>query len=144
MLVVMKCAHSLCFCLLTKILSVWSTSSHLHLLPSTSPPMPPPRRSSRGGAEEWSTPTGEACKRCAAWTDPEPTPADSPPHQGLVPSLGCTSSVRQLQTPFDRGPHPWSFPCLQQLLDPRYLSIHLSAVLKLEKCFTSQHFLDWC
>ncbi|KAI4993471.1 hypothetical protein ZWY2020_007784 [Hordeum vulgare] len=44
--------------------------------------------------------------------------ADSSPHQGLFPLLGCMSLVRQLEIMYDHSPRPWSFPCLQQLLDP--------------------------
>ncbi|KAE8795729.1 Sensor protein gacS [Hordeum vulgare] len=45
--------------------------------------------------------------------------ANSSPHQGLFPFLGCMSLVRQLEIMYDHNPRPWSFPCLQQLLDPR-------------------------
>ncbi|KAE8776907.1 Lysine-specific demethylase 5A [Hordeum vulgare] len=42
--------------------------------------------------------------------------ADSSPHQGLFPFLGCMSLVRQLEIMYDHNPRPWSF--LSILDDP--------------------------
>lgn len=57
--------------------------------------------------------------------DPGLTAADPSSHQGFVPALWCTSCARQLQIPYNHGMHPWSFPCLQQLVDSRYPFISL-------------------